>query len=470
MVVLAQLVRASVCGTEGRGFEPHIPPVSRKTVFKGCFSRFQGYHGHTTDTEIQGYSPMRPYSKPVIRKTNPKLWYVEFTYTVPVELREFYDRKTKRFKKYGDINRYDGSDREINAEELRSDWEYTLKNLGYNPFAEHLKMLGYINEQEIIIEEKEAEVQKAEELPMEDKRKLTPIGKAFDLFIDDLQQRTKNTNSVSSYRVTVKWLSEALGPERLKDPVSSIRHLEISNAVMETKKVRSWSNTSYNKAVNFAMIIFNWFETEEYIHKNTSSGRIRLMKTNKSKHRWYEREVADKVKDELLRLDCMPVYRACQFTYHLCIRSKAELMKLKVGDIDRKLKRIRFSAELSKDGVECYRDYTPEFDQVLTDMDFDSYPKNFYVFGKRGVPGEYKCHKDFLAVQFRPIRERLGLSEDYSIYGWKHTRTIHEMMKKADPYQIQHLLRHDNIKTTMDYMRDFDISLVNVYGPDDLTF
>ena len=26
MVVLAQLVRASVCGTEGRGFEPHIPP------------------------------------------------------------------------------------------------------------------------------------------------------------------------------------------------------------------------------------------------------------------------------------------------------------------------------------------------------------------------------------------------------------------------------------------------------------
>ena len=26
MVVLAQLVRASDCGSEGRGFEPHIPP------------------------------------------------------------------------------------------------------------------------------------------------------------------------------------------------------------------------------------------------------------------------------------------------------------------------------------------------------------------------------------------------------------------------------------------------------------
>ena len=27
MVVVAQLVRASVCGTEGRGFESHLPPI-----------------------------------------------------------------------------------------------------------------------------------------------------------------------------------------------------------------------------------------------------------------------------------------------------------------------------------------------------------------------------------------------------------------------------------------------------------
>jgi hypothetical protein len=50
MVVLAQLVRASVCGTEGRGFEPHIPPVTLKTASKGCFLRLQGFRGHSRDT------------------------------------------------------------------------------------------------------------------------------------------------------------------------------------------------------------------------------------------------------------------------------------------------------------------------------------------------------------------------------------------------------------------------------------
>ena len=52
MVVVAQLVRASVCGTEGRGFEPHLPPTRRLskllslfllTYFeeKNCFSLFE---------------------------------------------------------------------------------------------------------------------------------------------------------------------------------------------------------------------------------------------------------------------------------------------------------------------------------------------------------------------------------------------------------------------------------------------
>ena len=37
MVVVAQLVRASVCGTEGRGFEPHLPPKKFKALLRQGF-------------------------------------------------------------------------------------------------------------------------------------------------------------------------------------------------------------------------------------------------------------------------------------------------------------------------------------------------------------------------------------------------------------------------------------------------
>ena len=40
MVVLAQLVRASDCGSEGRGFEPHTPPFTKPTPDKHAYQGF----------------------------------------------------------------------------------------------------------------------------------------------------------------------------------------------------------------------------------------------------------------------------------------------------------------------------------------------------------------------------------------------------------------------------------------------
>ena len=44
MVDVAQLVRASDCGSEGRGFEPHLPPRStRETDYLPLFFLFPHY-------------------------------------------------------------------------------------------------------------------------------------------------------------------------------------------------------------------------------------------------------------------------------------------------------------------------------------------------------------------------------------------------------------------------------------------
>jgi hypothetical protein len=324
---------------------------------------------------------LKPYSNPVIRKPKSGQWYIDFNYMVPPELRSYYPRSTKRFKKYGDINLYQGEERERNAEQLREDWLFCLKNLQYNPFQEQLDRLAFVEskEQEIRIMEDaaQAEANKESSRSAEDRRKETPISKAFELFLESRLERIDNGNSMSSYRGTVKWFTEYFEVDkRLNDPISSVTHLDISSAVMLAKNKRGWGNTTYNNEVNMAMTIFNWFEKEYYIDRNPSNGRIDKLKTKKSIHEWYKKDAAALVKKALIEHDCMPVYRACQFTYYLCIRSKAELLKLKVGDIDRVLKRIHFSADLSKNEQECYRDYPEEFEQVLDELNISSYPSN----------------------------------------------------------------------------------------------
>ena len=60
-------MKSSLKATSTVEAEPHIPPASRKTVFKGCFSRLQWFEGHSRDTLRIGYSPMKPYTTPIIR-------------------------------------------------------------------------------------------------------------------------------------------------------------------------------------------------------------------------------------------------------------------------------------------------------------------------------------------------------------------------------------------------------------------
>lgn len=53
MVVVAQLVRASVCGTEGRGFESHLPPKIKAPHSRGFF--YLTNQSHEIDL-MQSYS------------------------------------------------------------------------------------------------------------------------------------------------------------------------------------------------------------------------------------------------------------------------------------------------------------------------------------------------------------------------------------------------------------------------------
>ena len=46
MVVVAQLVRASVCGTEGRGFESHHPPKKKGLANARPFLNFTRLLSH----------------------------------------------------------------------------------------------------------------------------------------------------------------------------------------------------------------------------------------------------------------------------------------------------------------------------------------------------------------------------------------------------------------------------------------
>lgn len=448
---------------------PGLPPNPEKQASKACFSKVKTKKGHKRDTLLSRALSMPKFSEPALDTSNPKKWFIYYNYDIPDELRHKYPgRKRKRFKEYDNINRLKGDDRLSYAQKRVKVWKYILSDLHYNPFEEELEQLHLIQKEREDVSE---QINIIEEISEEDRRKLTPVGEAFGLFVESRKRNIKNVNSISTYKGTIKWLTEYFENKGLlKIEINKVSRLMISDAIMQAKEARKWSQTTFNKEVDFCMTVFNWFAAEEYMDKNPAAGKIKKLQTLKRKHQWYDRETAGRIKHELLNRNLIEVYRACQFTYYLCVRSQQELMKLQVSDIDWTLKRFRFRAEVSKNKREEYREIHPVLMEVLKEMELHKLPGSWYIFGRFGKPGPVMIGKNYLAAKFKPVRDDLQLSEYFDIYGWKHTRVVHEMMRGSDPYEIQYLCRHSDLKETQNYMRDFDISLRNVYSEEDLKF
>jgi len=450
------------------GFESLLPHNDQKQPVKAVFD----FQGHTGDTISAIFRRMKRPSTPKINKSNPNKYFIYWNHDVPAELWEQYPRRRIRIKKSDDINDRHPDQIDEYAELRRKVWEYNLDVLKFNPFEDELaefRRLQFEKTEVVQQIEKSAEIIA---LPEEESRKLTPIDQAFHAFMKSRIARKLKKTSISSYQGTVDWLNQgltAIGKGGID--IGEIKHIHLSEALDYIAEEREWSATTINKEIDFLLAIFNWLEIEEYVVKNPSKGKFAKLPTNKSKHRWYDPQTKSNVKQELLRSGKSRVYFAMAFTYFTLIRSKQELRSLRIGDIDRKLRRIRFSVELSKNRKEQYRQYPDEFEVILNEMKLSGLPQEWFVFGKGdGTPGPFKCSHNFFSKQFKAVKDSLGLSPDYTIYGMKHTRIVHELMKGTEGKDITHMARHTDYKTTQDYLRDYDLALDYIYDKSDLTF
>jgi integrase len=413
--------------------------------------------GHRRDTHL---SMVKPYTVPVIKKDNPDKWFISYTYRVPIPLQKYkdiYPRTVKRFKVYQGINSVKGEEREKLAESIRKTLEDLLKSGVFNPFE---KELGFLEKVVEVKQVRAAEMQVSEE----ENRLLKTSSEVLELFIQSRKERKVDPKTVSMYQYTVDWMLPVIGNMLIKQ----VKYVHISKALNKFALEKGLSANTINNQFAFANTAFIWLTDEDYLIKNPLSGKIKKLKTDKTIHKWYDRDTAILVKNALK--DMLWLYRVCQFTYWIMIRSKKELQSIKIGDIDFDLLQVKFRKEWTKNDSDQNRDYPPEFAKILDEMNLKGKPKSWYIFGENGEPGPVKCGHNFFSRNWEKIRKNIGLSSDYTIYGWKHTRIVHLMMLKVSAYDIAHAARHGNAKTSEDYKRDYDISLTKVYKNEDLTF
>jgi integrase len=162
-------------------------------------------------------------------------------------------------------------------------------------------------------------------------------------------------------------------------------------------------------------------------------------------------------KDPMLEL-------ACKLELFGLMRPGKEVRFLKVGMIDFPKSVINLPADIVKNtNPNRRRSKTvtvPE--HLLCEMvdryRLHDYPKDFYVFGKYGVPGLEHLGKNNLRTRFRTIRENLKLPNYYKLYSFKHTGVAALMDMNFHPNEIAQQAGWSSTYTLEIYARHKEVS------------
>ena len=147
------------------------------------------------------------------------------------------------------------------------------------------------------------------------------------------------------------------------------------------------------------------------------------------------------------------LWLACEIIYYCAIRPGTELRLCKVGYIDEEKATITIPAELAKAKRTDTVGIPPKLMEEMRNLGIFSYPKDYYIFGKYGVPSPFPVGHNTQRNRFNYYREALGIPTSRKFYSWKHTGAISAANNGMPILEMKDYLRHKDIETTMEYIK-----------------
>lgn len=150
------------------------------------------------------------------------------------------------------------------------------------------------------------------------------------------------------------------------------------------------------------------------------------------------------------------LYLACMMQYFCAIRPGTELRLLKIKHIDFSSGKITINIIDSKAPRQDVINIPNQLYNLLVNIyQLQNFNKEFYIFGRHGIPEEEALGKNTLRNRFNKYRDKLGLSKDYKFYSFKHTGAGNLLDSGVTFKDLMDHLRHNDIDSTYHYIRKY---------------
>ena len=92
---------------------------------------------------------------------------------------------------------------------------------------------------------------------------------------------------------------------------------------------------------------------------------------------------------------------------------------------------------------------------ITTVYQLQNFNKEFFIFGRKGIPGYEELWKNTLRNRFNKFRDKLKLSKEYKFYSFKHTGAGLLLDSGVTFKDLMDHLRHHDIESTYHYIRKY---------------
>jgi integrase len=149
------------------------------------------------------------------------------------------------------------------------------------------------------------------------------------------------------------------------------------------------------------------------------------------------------------------LWLAVQFEYYCYLRPGQEIRLMKIGWIDFGNGQILIPKNFAKTKTDKIITIPVQFLEILEkEFQLHNFPRNYYVFGKNGMPGETHLGKNNLKNRFVNVRKSLNMPDQYKLYSFKHTGNVRARSAGVPITERQAQNGHTSQRTTEIYTKN----------------
>ena len=236
----------------------------------------------------------------------------------------------------------------------------------------------------------------------------------------------------------------------LLDQEISIMYWEANSGFEKSKievSVQELEDIGYITLINwFAKKPRKWLDRDNF--NIGDDGEIEEKVTRVMKHQYFGDTIFDKVKEAMEPFPQLMFFS--KFVYYSCMRPE-EIRQLKIENVDITGRYIKIVGKTKSRTVPI----CDELAEMLTSLELHQYPAYYHVIGKDAEVSASTHSENYFSRIFRQdIKEKLGLSKDFTLYGMKHTRVVSLLNAGYSDAEIMNLTGHRDTASYDKYKRD----------------